>query len=311
VACTDDSCDEATDAVVNTPNDANCDNGQFCDGAETCDAVNDCQAGTAPSIDDGVACTDDSCDEATDTVVNTPNNANCPDDGLFCNGDEFCDPFADCTSTGDPCSAETVCSEDTDTCDLPAHCGDGNVDPGEVCDEGADNGTTVCGCQINCTYASSGTSCSDEQFCNGDETCNGVGNCQSGTSPNLDDGVGCTDDSCNETTDTVVNTPNDANCTDDGVSCNGVEFCDPVNDCSSTYDVCSVIQTCDVLLDDCINDVDNDGDVDIVDIMTVATRFNCFSGDGCYDARYDLDGDGDIDIVDVMRVAVQFGWISP
>jgi hypothetical protein len=42
--------------------------------------------------------------------------------------------------------------------------------------------------------------------------------------------------------------------------------------------------------------------------MSVAARFSCFSGDGCYDARYDLDGDGEIDIVDVMSVAVQFGW---
>ena len=55
LACTDDSCDEATDTIVNIPNDGNCDNGQFCDGSETCDATNDCQAGTSTElIDDGV-----------------------------------------------------------------------------------------------------------------------------------------------------------------------------------------------------------------------------------------------------------------
>jgi hypothetical protein len=48
--------------------------------------------------------------------VNTPNDANCPDDGLFCNGTEFCDPAADCSSTGDPCAAGEVCDESTDTC---------------------------------------------------------------------------------------------------------------------------------------------------------------------------------------------------
>jgi hypothetical protein len=65
------------DLVVNTPNDGNCANGAFCDGDETCDALLDCQAGTPVSVDDGVTCTDDSCDEVADVVVNTPNDGNC------------------------------------------------------------------------------------------------------------------------------------------------------------------------------------------------------------------------------------------
>jgi hypothetical protein len=114
VGCTDDSCNEATDSCDNVANDANCDNGQFCDGSETCDAINDCQAGTP--VSDGVGCTDDSCDEAADACVNVANDANCPDDGAFCNGTEFCDPVNDCSSTGDPCPAGTTCDETTDTC---------------------------------------------------------------------------------------------------------------------------------------------------------------------------------------------------
>ena len=42
----------------------------------------------------------------------------CDDDGLFCTGEEICDPAAGCVSTGDPCPAGTVCNEDTDTCDV-------------------------------------------------------------------------------------------------------------------------------------------------------------------------------------------------
>jgi hypothetical protein len=68
-------------------------------------------------VDDGVGCTDDSCDEATDTIVNVPNDANCPDNGLFCDGTEFCDPAADCSSTGDPCPTGTTCNDIADTCD--------------------------------------------------------------------------------------------------------------------------------------------------------------------------------------------------
>ena len=97
VGCTDDSCDEANDVVVNAPNDGLCDNGAFCDGSETCDAVNDCQAGTPPVMsDDGVGCTDDSCARPiNDVVVNAPNDGLC-DNGQFCDGSETCDAVNDC-----------------------------------------------------------------------------------------------------------------------------------------------------------------------------------------------------------------------
>jgi hypothetical protein len=117
VGCTVDSCDEATDSCDNTPDDAFCDNGVSCDGMEVCDSVNDCQPGTAVDCDDGVGCTDDSCDEDNDVCVNDPNDLNCTDDGLFCTGDEFCDAVMDCSAADDPCDAGTVCNEETDTCD--------------------------------------------------------------------------------------------------------------------------------------------------------------------------------------------------
>ncbi len=133
VGCTDDSCDEVNDIVVNTPNDANCDNGLFCDGAETCDAVLDCQAGTPPDVDDGVGCTDDSCDEVNDVIVNTPNDANC-DNGLFCDGTEVCDPVNDCQDAPDPCDPVTeVCDEDADICEPADEDGDGVLDIDDVC----------------------------------------------------------------------------------------------------------------------------------------------------------------------------------
>jgi hypothetical protein len=106
-------------AQVGCTDDGDCDDGLFCNGMETCETgTGTCQAGTPPDCDDGVGCTDDSCDEVNSACVNAPNDANCPDDGLFCTGDEFCDPAADCSSTGDPCPAGSVCNEDTDTCDV-------------------------------------------------------------------------------------------------------------------------------------------------------------------------------------------------
>jgi len=47
--------------------------------------------------------------------------------------------------------------------------------------------------------------------------------------------------------------------------------------------------------------------VDIADIMAIAARWRCETGDSCYDPLYDMDGDGGIDIVDIMQVAVRWG----
>ena len=63
VACTDDSCNETLDTCDNIPNHSYCDNGTYCDGAEVCDSVLGCQLGTPVDCNDGVNCTDDSCNE--------------------------------------------------------------------------------------------------------------------------------------------------------------------------------------------------------------------------------------------------------
>ena len=188
IDCTDDSCDEANDVVVHTPNngycsdsdvctgvetcdpangctnpaDLVCDDGKFCTGVETCDSVAGCQDGADPVVDDGIDCTDDSCDEANNDVVHTPNNGYCSDSDV-CTGIETCDPANGCTNPADL-----------------------------VCDDG--------------------------KFCTGVETCDSVAGCQDGSDPVVDDGIDCTDDSCDEANDQAVNTPNNANC-DDSDSC--------------------------------------------------------------------------------------------
>ena len=105
VSCTEDSCDETLDVVLNVVNDANCENGLFCDGSEFCDATLGCQAGTPVGADDGVFCTEDSCDEVSEVVVNAANDANCDD-------------FNDCTA--DSCDAVLGCAHETiEGCEIP------------------------------------------------------------------------------------------------------------------------------------------------------------------------------------------------
>ena len=96
VACTDDSCDEIVNAVVNAVNNANCDNGQFCDGSEICSATLDCQPGTPVVVDDSVACTVDACDEVGDVLTHLPDAGTC-DDGDPCTA-ELCDATTGCSN---------------------------------------------------------------------------------------------------------------------------------------------------------------------------------------------------------------------
>jgi hypothetical protein len=201
VACTVDTCDEAADQCVQTADDTRCDDGAFCNGVETCDSVLDCQPGTTVDCSDGVACTVDACNEATDECAHTPSDALC-DDGAFCNGVESCDPALDCQpGTAVDCSDGVACTVDT-------------------CDEAADQ----------CVQTADDALCDDGAFCNGAESCDPALDCQPGTPVDCADAVGCTDDLCDEITDQCVHTPNPALC-DDGVFCNGAEVCDPALDC--------------------------------------------------------------------------------
>ena len=82
---------------------ADCDDALHCTGVETCvDHV--CQPGSDP----------------------------CPDDGLFCNGEETCDAEGDsCVSSGNPCPENLRCDEGIDAC---VDCtGDGDCDDGLYC----------------------------------------------------------------------------------------------------------------------------------------------------------------------------------
>ena len=59
-------------------------------------------------------------------------------------------------------------------------CGDGIVDPGEQCDDGAANGTAGDGCTASCTFVSSGPVCGNGIVENGEQCDHGANNGQAG-----------------------------------------------------------------------------------------------------------------------------------
>ncbi len=179
-----------------------CDDGLFCNGAELCDvALGSCVAGSAPQVDDGVACTVDSCDEDADAILHLADNGSC-DDALFCNGVETCDAALGCVAGVAP------------TADDGIEC------TNAACDEETDSIVQV----------PDDSMCSDALFCNGAETCSAMVGCVAGLPPVLDDGLSCTSDMCDEVNDVVVHAPDDGRC-DDSDMCNGIEICDGMAGC--------------------------------------------------------------------------------
>jgi hypothetical protein len=201
VGCTDDTCNEANDECDNVPDNGNCDDGLWCNGPETCSSANDCQAGSSPDCNDKVGCTDDTCDETDDTCDNTPDDGNCSN-GQFCDGVETCHPTNDCQAgAAVDCDDDVGCTDDT--------CNEAT----DSCDNDPDDG-----------------SCDNNQYCDGEEICDPVDDCQSGAAIVCDDDRRCTDDTCDEGSDSC---DFEVNCTD---SC---PYCDVGHEiCRTDWNVC-------------------------------------------------------------------------
>jgi 1,4-alpha-glucan branching enzyme len=68
---------------------------------------------SAAQCGDAIACTIDACVQGG--CVNAPDDSLCPDDGIFCNGEERCVKGAGCASSGNPCD-ELNCDENAQIC---------------------------------------------------------------------------------------------------------------------------------------------------------------------------------------------------
>jgi len=157
----------AIDVGTVCTDDPDCDDGLYCNGAETC-VTGACQPGTPIDCGDGVVCTDDSCNEATDSCDNVPNDGNC-DNGQYCDGAEWCDAVGGCQpGTAVDCDDAVACTVD------------GCNDATDSCDNIPDDGL-----------------CDDGLFCNGAEVCDTVADCQAGADP-------CPGEDCDEVDDVCI-----------------------------------------------------------------------------------------------------------
>lgn len=180
ITCTVDECDEGTKSCMYTPEDSLCDDGNICNGAERCTTDQGCSSipGTAVVCSDGINCTLGECDWATGDCSYVPDDSLCSD-GVFCNGEEICDPNEGCLTGVPPdCSAD-----DAIACTI------------EECDENSDS----------CVHTPDDSLCDDEIFCNGREVCDiASGGCMV-IPETCNDRNPCTIDSCNTEMDACVN----------------------------------------------------------------------------------------------------------
>lgn len=235
---------------------------------------------------DGVACTVDACDTTSGDCFNDVDDAAC-DNGLFCDGEEYCDAvrgcraglgpdcddgvactFDDCDPVNDQCmnlpddgfcDNETFC-DGVEWCDPAFDCQAG--DP-PACDDGVE--CTVDRCDTvgdACAHDVDDAFCDDGLYCTGEESCDSVRDCVPGTLPVCDDGVPCTVDTCDPEFDDCLFMPNDAAC-DNGVFCDGDEWCDAVEGCVAGDEQCpdQLCRENDDRCVDCLGDSDcDDGD---------------------------------------------------
>ncbi|MEY3012577.1 MAG: hypothetical protein RIT45_1312, partial [Pseudomonadota bacterium] len=226
--CTIDSCDAKTGACANDGgpmDDKPCDaDGSLCTSGDACKAGK-CAAGAALACDDGNPCTDDSCSPSAG-CLHAANSKACDADGNACTvGDacaakvcvagatKGCDDGDKCTT--DACDAKTgVCSNTVilgcgGNCQSVTDCDDGNTCTADACKDG------------KCAYSPLTGDCDDGSACTSGDVCTD-GKC-TGAAITCNDGLLCTDDSCDAGSGCVY-VANNKSC-DDGDACTNADAC--------------------------------------------------------------------------------------
>ena len=234
IDCTADSCDPVT-GCLQSPVDEACEDGDVCtDDVCTPEAGCEHSFNTATCDDDDPCTLNDVCAEGS--CAGTQKECG---DGLWCNGEESCEPASGECHDGPPPSLDDSVPCTVDSCneedDAPVHepddslCDDQDPCTDDVCTPavGCEHSfnTATCDDGDPCTVedlceagdcAGTQKECSDDLFCNGEESCHAeTGDCVDGSPPVLSDEIECTVDECDEENDMVLHGPDDSLCNDD------------------------------------------------------------------------------------------------
>lgn len=247
--------------------DEDCSDGLFCNGEERC-FERQCTPGQAVNCKDGVACTEDRCDEDLNTCANVPIDSFCSDSDM-CNGFEYCDPLNDC-APGDLLNCDDAVDCTLDRCDPATGCINEAMDIG--CHDGVDCTVDICDPSDGCLHLPNNALCDDFVPCT-INVCDTLSDCA--YLPDNDycnDGLACTTESCSLQYNCVYETHDDQ--CDDGIACTG-DICEVGSGCRHPPNdqLCPGDDLCDNVLGcveppECLVDADCSDD----DVCTGAER---------------------------------------
>lgn len=157
---------------------------------------------SAKNCGDGNPCTDDYCESPGVGCFHTPH---CPNDGLVCNGEEYCCTSAQCILFGPICRTRNVPNcDDDDACTVDGACTNPSGCPHAPlnCDDGNPCTRDSCDRESGCSHDSIAGCCRSNDDCAGDPCLTGrrcmSGTCTEGTHMDsiCDDDDPCTRDVC-------------------------------------------------------------------------------------------------------------------
>ena len=233
IECTVDSCDPVG-GCINAPTNSLCDDALFCTGTSVCEALSGCVHSLPPAVD-GIDCTVDTCDEALESVGNTPDPTLCLYDGV-----------KDAACVTAVCDAQSGClfedndgaeCDDSQLCTKGDSCSEGYCVPGA----GTDSDPSCTGCTLD-------DDCPDDL-----NPCNGTLKCVAGDCVAIPDSAvqcpphpfSCMKSVCDPGTGLCQETPSLAgsNC-DDGDGCTTGDQCDGSGNCVGYGNACDDVDPC-------------------------------------------------------------------